>query len=60
MARELAPSRAGMRVTVRLILKRVKPEDLAKLIEHLEAMAADWSGEYEIDQRPESQIPEGA
>lgn len=60
MAREQAAPREGLRVMVVLTLKRVKPADLATLIEHMEAMKAEWQGEYEINQRPEAQLPEGA
>jgi len=60
MPRELAPPRGGLRVRVGLTLKRVKPEDLARLIEHMEVMKAEWQGQYEIVQFPESQLPEGA
>jgi hypothetical protein len=60
MARELAPPREGQRTMVRLTLKRVRPADLARLIEHMEEMAAEWDGEYEITQLPEKNLPEGA
>jgi hypothetical protein len=60
MPRELAPLRDGLRVMVLFTLKRLRPEDMAKLYEHMKAMKADWQGEFEITQRPEDQLPEGA
>jgi hypothetical protein len=60
MAREQAAARDGLRVMVRFTLKQVKASDLAKLIEHMEAMKADWLAEYEITQQPENQLPPGA
>ena len=60
MARELAPEREGQRVTVIFRLKRVKPADLAVLIEHMDKMAEDLNGEYETTQQRESVFPPGA
>ena len=60
MARELAPPREGVRLNVFLRLRRVKPEDIARLREHLMQMKSEWDLVYEVTQLEESDLPEGA
>lgn len=60
MAREQSAPQTGQRIVVIITLRRVKPEDYPKLVEHLEAMAKEWDAAYEVTTRQESQIPPGA